>query len=464
MKNILIIGASSGGHLIADTLQNIKGKYHLVGILDVDPSKHGQFISGVEVLGNYDNLGSILREKKVDEVLVAIADLEKEILYNFVDVTTKYDVDLRIIPNTIEKQLHDDLFSQVRTVNAADLLGRHAVGIDTDFVEKNISGKTILITGAAGSIGGELFRQLLKFKPAKMIGLDINENELYYLELYVQRHYSDVKTDFYIANVRERESLEPVFLEKPDIVFHAAAHKHVPLMERTPIEAIKNNVLGTLNVLQMTKTHNVGTFVLISTDKAVNPTSVMGATKRIAEKMTAAFSSISDCKYISVRFGNVLGSNGSVIPIFKKLINERQDLTLTDPDATRYFMTIPEAAQLVIESGCRGKGNDLFVLDMGEPVKIMTLAEQLIKLSNLEIGIDIKIKITGLRPGEKLHEELFYDPDSVKRIENPKIFRTDSKLDKDLNIEELEGLLLAGSYKENPREFLKSYLESCELN
>lgn len=460
MKNILVIGASSGGHMIVNTLNQHSDKYNIVGILDADESKHGQIVSGIKVLGNYNNLMTFLNQKEVDEVIVAIANLEKDILYDFVDITTQCNVDIRIIPNSIEKKLKDDLFSQVRTVTAADLLGRNSVTIDIDFVQNKINSRKVLVTGAAGSIGSELIRQLLKFNPKKLIALDVNENDLYYLELYAKRYYPEVESIFFIANIREKESLDAAFLERPDFVFHAAAHKHVPLMEKTPIEAIKNNVLGTLNVLNKSKEYSVGTFVLISTDKAVNPTNVMGATKRFAELLTAAFTAYTEGSYISVRFGNVLGSNGSVVPIFKNLILEGQDLTLTHPDATRYFMTIPEAAQLVIEAGCRGKDNELFVLDMGSPVKIKDLAEQLIKLSKLKVGHDIKIKITGLRPGEKIHEELFYDPQSVERIENPKIFTTQNTSPINLNIELIEKQLLSGEYKNNPKEFLKSYVKS----
>lgn len=462
MKNILIIGASSGGHLIADAIAVHKDRYNLVGLLDGDPSQHGKKVSGVEVIGSYDNLEDTLKEYRIDEVMVAIANLNKEILYKFVDVTTRSDVGLRIIPSTLEKNNRDDLFYQLRKVNAADLLGRPSIVINEDIVSREIAGKTILVTGAAGSIGSEIIRQLVKFNPKKLIAVDINENDLYLLELFIKRYFKMVVFKAYISNIRESDSLIPAFNERPDIVFHAAAHKHVPLMETAPVEAIKNNVLGTINVLQMTADFSVDKFVLVSSDKAVNPTNVMGATKRFAEKLTSLYSKLADGKYMSVRFGNVLGSKGSVVPIFKTLIEEGQDLTVTHPDTTRYFMTIPEAAQLVIEASCRGKGNDLFMLDMGEPIKIMNLAEQIIKLSGLQQGRDIKIIITGLRPGEKLHEELFYEPDNVERIENTKILRAKSSETITIDLKQLQNELKNKVYIDKPRTFLKSYVESYQ--
>jgi len=462
MKNILIIGASSGGHLIADAITAHKNRYNLVGLLDGDPAQHGKVISGVKVIGGYNHLKNTLDEYHVDEVIVAIANLQKEFIYEFIETTLKCDVGLRIIPSILEKNTHDELFHQLRPVNASDLLGRPSLALNEEIVSQEIEGKTVLVTGAAGSIGSEIIRQLVKFNPKKLVAVDINENDLYLLELFIKRYFKAVEFKAYISNIREIDSLIPAFNERPEIVFHAAAHKHVPLMETAPVEAIKNNILGTMNVLQMTTEYSVDTFVLISSDKAVKPTNVMGATKRFAEKLTALYSQLGSGKYMSVRFGNVLGSKGSVIPIFKTLIEEGQDLTVTHPDTTRYFMTIPEAAQLVIEAGCRGQGNDLFMLDMGEPIKIMDLAEQVIKLSGLEEGRDIKIIITGLRPGEKLHEELFYEPDSVERIENSKILQAKNSEIITIDLKKLQSELENKVYIDKPRAFLKSYVESYQ--
>lgn len=464
MKNLLIIGASSGGRIIAEATKKEDSRYRLVGLLDADPATHGGTIAGARVLGNYDNLARVLEEHDVDEVIVAIADLDKEILYQFVDITSSCDVSLSIIPSTAEKNIHDELFNQLREVNAADLLGRSSVAIDEAFIAEKVSGKSILVTGAAGSIGSEIVRQLVRFEPREVIAIDINENDLYFLELFVRRYFEDVSFKTFVCNVREKDSLENAFQLKPDFIFHAAAHKHVPLMEHAPIEAIKNNVLGTLNVLEMTAQFPPEVFVLVSTDKAVNPTNVMGATKRLAEKLTAAFAGRPRTRYTSVRFGNVLGSNGSVVPIFKTLLEEGQDLTVTHPEATRFFMTIPEAARLVIEAACRAKGSDLFVLDMGEPVKIMDMANRLIRLSGVKVHRDIKVKITGLRPGEKLHEELFYDPGCVERIENPKIFKVRNDHHSSFALERLLDELTTGSYKKNPRAFLKSYVSEYQWN
>ncbi|WP_417462395.1 polysaccharide biosynthesis protein [Kordiimonas sp.] len=457
MKNVLIIGASSGGQLVAGSLLKQKSRYRLVGFLDTAKNKHGQIVAGVPVLGGHDRLSDVIISASVDEVIVAISDLDKGVLYRLVDETADMGVELRIIPNVMEISANTDLFSQVREVNAADLLGRMAAKIDEKLVASEILDKTVLVTGAAGSIGSELIRQIAKFNPLKIVAVDINENELYFLELAASRHFKHILFKPYICDVRDRESLGVAFDEKPDIVFHAAAHKHVPLMERAPLEAIKNNVLGTLNTLHLAKDYKVGKFVLVSTDKAVNPESVMGATKRFAEMITYTFGADSTTNFMIVRFGNVLGSNGSVIPIFQALIREGHNLTITHPDATRYFMTIPEAALLVIEASARGTNRDMFVLEMGTPVKIIDMAKRLIVLSGAH---DIKIEISGLRPGEKLHEELFYEQDDVTRVENTKLLRVSANEMEMVDLEQLEQELVRGGYRADPLGYLKSHV-SC---
>lgn len=462
IKNILIIGASSGGQLVASEVLKREDKYQLVGYLDADVSKHGQNFHGVEVLGGYEDLDEFFSHNKIDEMIVAIANLEKHVLDYFIDATDYAGVTLSIIPNVLETNLRESLLGQLRAVNATDLLGRPSLTVDKQFLRGKISGKTILVTGAAGSIGSEIVRQLAKFSPKLIVGVDINENELYFLKLELQRNYPELGFKAYISNIRDIESLDNPFSQKIDMVFHAAAHKHVPLMEEAPVEAIKNNVQGTLNVLKKTAASEAEGFVLISTDKAVNPSNIMGASKRLAELLTYAFAKQSDKKYMSVRFGNVLGSNGSVVPIFKTLIQEGRDLTVTHEDTTRYFMTIPEASQLVIEAGCRGDGGELFVLDMGEPVKIMDLAKKLIKLSGLREGIDISIKITGFRPGEKLHEELFYDPDAVARTENPKIFLTKQDVQESADLAAVEASLDSGSYVQEPKDFFRTFVSEYD--
>ena len=458
MKNILVIGASSGGQLIASEVLKRDDKYHLIGYLDADKNTHGQHFHGVKVLGDYDNLDEFFTLHSVDEMIVAIANLEKNVLDYFIDVTDYAGVSLSIIPNVLESNLKESLLGQLRAVNATDLLGRPSVTVDGQFLNSQINGRSVLVTGAAGSIGSEIVRQLAKFSPKLIVGVDINENELYFLKLELQRNYPQLEFKAYIANIRESESLDQPFSHAIDMVFHAAAHKHVPLMEDAPLEAIKNNVQGTLNVLTKTAASSAASFVLISTDKAVNPSNIMGASKRLAELLTTAFSKTHDKRFMSVRFGNVLGSNGSVIPIFKTLIQEGRDLTVTHPDATRYFMTIPEAAQLVIEAGCRGSGGELFVLDMGDPVKIMDLAKKLIKLSGLREGVDIHIQITGFRPGEKLHEELFYDPSAVLRTKNPKIFLSNQHTEPSISVEAIEQVLRDRSYVADPKGFFKEFV------
>ncbi|WP_262694118.1 nucleoside-diphosphate sugar epimerase/dehydratase [Kordiimonas aquimaris] len=457
MKNVLIIGASTGGRLVADTLLKQSDWYQLVGFLDAAESKHGEFIAGAQVLGGQGMLAEVIAESAVDEVIVAISDIDKKALYFLVDETNKLGVELRIIPNVMEIAANTNLFNQVREVNAADLLGRAAAKIDETIAASMIFNKVVMVTGASGSIGSEVIRQIAKFKPLKIVAVDINENELYFLELAASRHFPHVIFKPYICDIRDQESLRAAFDEKPDIVFHAAAHKHVPLMERAPIEAIKNNVIGTLNVLHLAKDFKVGRFILVSTDKAVNPESVMGATKRLAEMLTYTFGVESVTKFMIVRFGNVLGSNGSVIPIFQTLIREGHNLTITDPDATRYFMTIPEAALLVIEAASRGENRDMFVLEMGAPIKIMDIAKRLILLSGVH---DVKIEISGLRPGEKLHEQLFYDESGVMRVESTKLLLVPSSDMEVVDLKRIERELKRGDYRSDPLEYLKSYV-SC---
>ncbi|MGL4944641.1 MAG: UDP-N-acetylglucosamine 4,6-dehydratase family protein, partial [Fusobacteriaceae bacterium] len=302
-----------------------------------------------------------------------------------------------------------------------DLLGREQVLVNGDNIKDIIEDKVVFVTGGAGSIGSELARQIARYNPKKLVTIDVNENDLYFLELELKRSFKELHMQSEICNIREADKVELLFNRyKPNIVFHAAAHKHVPLMEHNPEEAIKNNIFGTKKVAEMAIKYGAERFVLISTDKAVNPTNIMGATKRACEIVVESMNGKSDTKFMAVRCGNVLGSNGSVIPIFKKLISEGKNLTLTHPDITRYFMTIPEAAQLVIEAGSLGKGGELFILDMGEPVKIIDLARTMIKLSNA----DVDIEIVGLRPGEKLYEELLYDVSAALKTENNKIFIT----------------------------------------
>ncbi len=438
MKNLLIIGAGSAGKHVLDEILRGNGEfnYNVIGFLDADENKHEKIIRGYEVLGHHDNIEYFINQYVVDKVIVATTTITHDKVEEIYNKVKKEKIDIQILP-TFEELLKDEPFTkQLREVKVEDLLGRKPVNINKKNVTEYIDNKLILVTGAAGSIGSELCKQIIKYEPEKLVMLDINENDLYFLNLYLKRHYEKINIDLEICNIREKKKLEYIFnIYEPDIVFHVAAHKHVPLMEKNIAEAIKNNIFGTKNLIEVSNKYSVDKFIFISTDKAVNPTNVMGATKRLAEIILEKENKKSKTQYMAVRFGNVLGSNGSVIPLFKSLLKEGRDLTVTHKDVTRYFMTISEAAQLVLEAGYIGSGGEVFVLDMGEPIKIMDLAKQLIELSGLKLGEDVDIKITGLRPGEKLHEELLYDIDSCQKTDNEKIFIAGIK-SKDLNIKE----------------------------
>ncbi|MFR3819522.1 MAG: polysaccharide biosynthesis protein [Fusobacterium varium] len=420
----LIYGAGEAGAILAkESMTNPIFPYHIVGFLDDDPKKKDTYIYNIKVLGNRKNLEEVIKREKVSEVLLALPSLHSSDMRNIVDrIKSVGNVEIKTVPTIAEILENRELASQLRKVKIEDLLGRDEITINDGNIRNLIEGKVIFVTGGAGSIGSELSRQIAKYSPKQLINIDINENSIYFLELEMKRKYPKLELVSEICNVREKEKLEILFKKyRPNIVFHAAAHKHVPLMEHNPEEAVKNNIFGTKNVAECADKYKVEKMVLISTDKAVNPTNIMGATKRACELVIQHMNKVSkNTKYMAVRFGNVLGSNGSVIPIFRKLLEEGKNLTLTHKDITRYFMTIPEAAQLVIEAGSLGNGGEIFILDMGKPVKIYDLAQTMIKLSNSDVGIDI----VGLRPGEKLFEELLYDVNSAIKTENKKIFIT----------------------------------------
>lgn len=423
-ERVLVYGAGEAGAILAqESMTNPIFPYHIVGFLDDDPKKKDTYIYNIKVLGNRENLEEVIKKEKVSEVLLALPSLHSSDMRNIVDrIKSVGNVEIKTVPTIAEILENRELASQLRKVKIEDLLGRDEIIINDGNIRNLIEGKVIFVTGGAGSIGSELSRQIAKYSPKQLINIDINENSIYFLELEMKRRYPNLELISEICNVREKEKLEILFKRyRPNIVFHAAAHKHVPLMEHNPEEAVKNNIFGTKNVAECADKYRVEKMVLISTDKAVNPTNVMGASKRACELVIQHMNKISkNTKYMAVRFGNVLGSNGSVIPIFRKLLEEGKNLTLTHKDITRYFMTIPEAAQLVIEAGSLGKGGEIFILDMGKPVKIYDLAQTMIKLSNSNVGIDV----VGLRPGEKLFEELLYDINSAIKTENKKIFIT----------------------------------------
>ena len=424
IKRTLIYGAGEAGAILArESMTNPYFPYELIGFIDDDEKKIGSEIYNIKVLGNKDSLEMIVKNEKIEDILLALPSIHSLEIRKIVERVQKLDgVKIKTVPTISEILDNESLASQIRDVRIEDLLGRDEIVINDGSIRGLIEGKIIFVTGGAGSIGSELARQIAKFNPKKLVTLDVNENDTYFLALELKRKYPNLDLVSEICNIREKDKLEFLFNKyRPNVVFHAAAHKHVPLMEHNPEEAIKNNIFGTKKVAECADKYGVERMVLISTDKAVNPTNLMGASKRACELVIEHMNKVSkNTKFMAVRFGNVLGSNGSVIPIFKKLISEGKNLTVTHKDITRYFMTIPEAAQLVIEAGAIGKGGEIFILDMGKPVKIYDLAMSMIKLSNANVGIDI----VGLRPGEKLFEELLYDVNSAIKTENKKIFIT----------------------------------------
>ena len=429
-ENVLIYGAGEAGVLLVkESRINPNFSYRIVGFLDDNPNKKGGKVYGLKVLGGLEDVEKIVEKNDVSKIIISMPSVEQSKISNILKELNKLkDVSVKILPNVDNLIEEGNLSTQLRNIKLEDLLGREEIKINTKEVFDFIQDKIVFVTGGGGSIGSELINQIAKYNPKKIINIEINENASYLMELELKRKYPylDYKTE--IASVRDLDKLDMLFNKyKPEILFHAAAHKHVPLMENNPEEAIKNNIFGTKNVAECCLKYKLESVVLISTDKAVNPTNVMGATKRVCEMIFQKYSEKdSNTKFIAVRFLNVLGSNGSVIPIFSKLIEEGKNLTLTHKDIIRYFMTIPEAAQLVIEAATIGKGGEILILDMGEPVKIYDLAKNMIKLSGSNVGIDI----VGLRPGEKLFEELLYDVNSSEKTSNNKIFITNMENEK----------------------------------
>ena len=457
MKKILIIGAGYAGKAVVSGILEEEEKYEIIGYLDNDIHKLGKKFLGIEVRDKTDNLEKFLKENSTDICLIASTSISKKDIEKIVKILNKNKIEIGIIPNFSQLMLKNNIFTQVKKFEIEDLLGREVVQHNIVEIEKFIQGEKIFITGAAGSIGSEITRQVLKYNPKEVTILDINENDTYFLELFIKEKYPEIKLNIEIASIRDKEKVNYLFDKyKPQLVFHAAAHKHVPLMERNPEEAIKNNVFGTKNLIEASIENQVEKFILISTDKAVNPTNVMGATKRIAEMLVTEYNKKNKTKFMAVRFGNVLGSNGSVIPIFKKKIEERKNLTVTHPDIIRYFMTISEASQLVLRAGSLGKGGEVFVLDMGEPVKIIDLAKKMIELSGLKLGKDIDIEITGLRPGEKLYEELLYDINNCEKTDSQRIYIAKLKNEEENLLKELEELK---KIKTNDKNIIKSKLK-----
>lgn len=423
-NKVLIIGAGDAGAMLLREIE----RYHIanrqvVGFIDDDKNKTGKILLGVKVLGTRNELVKIASEKGIDEIIIAMPSVKGKEIKAIINICKETNCKLTILPGLYEIIEGKVSISQLRPVDIEDLLGRDPVKLDTTAVKEYLAGKIVLITGAGGSIGSEIVRQVAKMQPKKLLLLGKGENSIYEITQELKINCPEVKTVPIIADIRDKERIKAIMdYFEPQVVFHAAAHKHVPLMEYQPAEAVRNNILGTKVVADVAAAHNVETFVMISTDKAVNPTSVMGCTKRVAEMYVQSMNKNSGTRFVAVRFGNVLGSRGSVIPLFKKQIAKGGPVTVTHPDMKRYFMTIPEASQLVLQAGAMAKGGEVFVLDMGEPVRIYDLAKDLITLSGLIPDKDIEIKITGLRPGEKLFEELLSAEDGTEKTTHKKIF------------------------------------------
>ena len=460
--NVLIIGAGYAGRdIIKSIKQTMNEKYNIVGIIDDDKSKLNCSINGVDVIGNRNQIVNICNKKEIDEIFFAISKIDKKKKKEILEICQETGKKIRILPTTEDIIRNKNMYQNLREVDIEDILGRDPVKLDNKKIGTLIEGKTILITGAGGSIGSELCRQIIKYNPSRMVLFDIYENNLYNIELELKSIYKHIEIDAIVGSVRDLKKLESVFeTYNPYLVFHAAAHKHVPLMENSPLEAIKNNVFGTYNVANCADKYKARKMILISTDKAVNPTNIMGATKRLCEMIIQVKNKTSKTEYAAVRFGNVLGSNGSVVPLFKKQIAEGGPVTVTHRDIIRYFMTIPEAAQLVLQAMSYAKGGEIFVLDMGEPVKIYDLAVSLIKLSGYEPDVDIPIVFTGLRPGEKLYEELLMKEEGLQKTENKKIFIGEpTQLDEKDILEKLAKLKKLIENEETPIEEIKDTIQ-----
>lgn len=422
--NILIVGAGDAGAMIA---REIKHRYYetkkLIGFIDDSPYKQSQLLFGAKVLGTCKEIGEIVTKYSVNEIIIAMPSAGGSIIREIVQECKRTKCSVKIVPGIFELIDGKVSFQQLRNVDLEDLLRRDPVELDMKQVASYILGKRVLITGAGGSIGSELCRQIAKMSPKSLILLGKGENSIFEIHQELRIRYPDLFIEPIIADVRDRERIDAIFSElKPQVIFHSAAHKHVPLMEKQPVEAVHNNIFGTKNVAEAADRTGSEVFVMISTDKAVNPTSVMGATKRVAELIVQNMSTKSATKFVAVRFGNVLGSRGSVIPLFKKQIAAGGPVTVTHPDMQRYFMTIPEASQLVLQAGAVAHGGEVFVLDMGEPVRVFDMACDLIELSGLVPNVDIKIEFTGLRPGEKLFEELLTAEEGTVATKHKKLF------------------------------------------
>ena len=468
-NNVMIIGAGEATNVIMREIQNSSylANSNIACIIDDDRRKVGKYIRGVKVIGTRDKIKEAAKLYDIDEIIFAIPSASNEVKRDILNICKETDCTLKILPGVYQMVDGEINVNSIRNVDVLDLLGRDPIEVDIESIMGYVKDKVIMVTGGGGSIGSELCRQLVSHKPKQLIIFDIYENNAYDIQQELKINYPDANVVTLIGSIRNVSRLESVFAQyKPDIVYHAAAHKHVPLMEVSPDEAVKNNVVGTWNVAKMADKYGVKKFVMISTDKAVNPTNVMGATKRICEMIVQTYNEISKTDFVAVRFGNVLGSNGSVIPLFKKQIEAGGPVTVTDPNIIRYFMTIPEAVSLVLQAGAYAKGGEIFILDMGEPVKIDDLAKNLIRLSGYTLGVNMEIKYTGLRPGEKLYEELLMKEEGLQETDNKLIhIGKPIEFDKENFFDNLEKLK-EEAYSEtgNIRESLKKVVDTYHPN
>ena len=447
--SVMIIGAGEAANVIIKEIVNSNFSTMVIRcIIDDDKGKWGKFIQGIKVAGGRDKIIECAEQYDIDEIIIAMPSISRSQMSSILDICKETNCKLRSLPGMYQLVNGEVSVSKLRDVEVEDLLGRDPIEVDLESILSYVQGKRVLVTGAGGSIGSELCRQIASHKPSLLIMLDIYENSIYDVQQELKTHFPDLNLEVLIASVRNTNRMNWIFDHyKPEIVYHAAAHKHVPLMETSPNEAVKNNVFGTWKTAYAAAMNGTKRFVMISTDKAVNPTNIMGASKRICEMIIQTFNKHFDTEFVAVRFGNVLGSNGSVIPLFKKQIMEGGPVTVTHPDIIRYFMTIPEAVSLVLQAGAYAKGGEIFVLDMGKPVKILDLARNLIKLSGYRVGEDIKIEFTGLRPGEKLYEELLMEEEGLKETDNKMIY-----IGKPIELDETEFFVQLKKLKEESRD------------
>lgn len=424
-NNVLVVGAGDCGALIAKEIMtsNSFSGSRIIGFIDDDPHKRNMQVVGLPVLGNRIHIEELVHKHNIQDIIIAMPSTKRAHITDIINICKLTGAKVKIIPSINDFIKGKLAVKSLRNVEVEDLLGREPVMTDLEGIANYVSDKVVLVTGAGGSIGSELCRQISSFKPSRLLLLGHGENSIYTIEMELRTRFPNVQLETVIADIQDRSRMDDVFRKyKPQVVFHAAAHKHVPLMERNPSEAVKNNVFGTRNVADCADKYKAERFVMISSDKAVNPSSIMGATKRIAEMYIQSINTVSETQFVAVRFGNVLGSRGSVIPRFKEQIAAGGPVTVTHPEMVRYFMTIPEAVQLVIQAGAFAKGGEIFVLDMGNPVRILDLAQDLIRLSGYEPNVDIEINFSGMREGEKLFEELLTDEEAVSSTQHERIY------------------------------------------